>query len=555
MADRSEAPDPIAPNPTAPDPITTEVVSRHVLAAAAEMGIVLMRTAFSPNIKERNDCSTAVFNARGDVVAQAEHIAIHLGSMIGAIENVTARFDPSEIRPGDMFVANDPYNGGGSHLPDLNVIAPVFHDGRIVAYVANIAHHADVGGMVPGSEAAVCETIFQEGLRLPPVRLVREGAVNRDVIDIILLNSRTPEERRGDLNAQIAANNVGVRSMTRLIERYGLDVFDRALDAYLDFSARRMEAAVRDLPEGRYEAEDFISSADENAEARLACALTIAQGRMKFDFTGTDPQLNEARNIPHQALLATVYTVAKALLDPGAPANGGAFRVIDIAAPSGCIVQPTPPAPVGARSLSCGVLSDVVLAALSQAIPDKGMARCGPHGLILLSGTDPRDGRYFVNYETVAGGLGALPHRDGLDAVRTLTSGSANLPVEALEHDFPVRVERYALRDGSGGEGRHRGGRGVLRDYRILGESMTVSLTGERQRVPARGVAGGADGSLGEFVINPGASDEIILGAAVKEAPLPRGSVLRVGTPGGAGWGDSSGRAPDLVEQDEREGR
>lgn len=544
-----------APDLITPDPITTEVVSRHVLAAAAEMGIVLMRTAFSPNIKERNDCSTAVFNARGDVVAQAEHIAIHLGSMIGAIENITARFEPAEIGLGDMFVANDPYNGGGSHLPDLNVVAPVFHDGRIVAYVANIAHHADVGGMVPGSEAAVCETIFQEGLRLPPVRLVRDGAVNRDVLDIILLNSRTPDERRGDLNAQIAANHVGVRSMQQLIERYGLDVFERALDAYLDFSARRMEAAVAALPEGVFKAEDFISSANENAESRLSCTLTIAGGRMSFDFTGTDPQLNEARNIPHQALLATVYTVAKALLDPDAPANGGAFRVIDITAPPGCIVQPTSPAPVGARSLSCGVLSDVVLAALSQALPDKGMARCGPHGLLLLSGVDPRNGKYFVNYETVSGGLGALPNRDGLDAVRTITSGSANLPVEALEHDFPVRVERYALRDGSGGEGRHRGGRGVLRDYRILGESMTVSLTGERQRVAARGVAGGGDGALGEFVINPGKPDEKTLGAAVKEAPLPKGSVLRVGTPGGAGWGKPSDRDPTLVDKDIREER
>jgi N-methylhydantoinase B len=536
------------------DPITTEVIARHVLAAAQEMGVTLMRTAFSPNIKERHDCSTAVFDAAGQVVAQAEHVPIHLGSMIGAIDAITSRWSESEISDGDMFVANDPYNGGGSHLPDLNVIAPVFYAGHIVAYVASIAHHADVGGMVPGSESAVCESIYQEGLRLPPVRLVRNGQVNPDVFDIIALNSRTPDERLGDLNAQLAANHVGIRSIVTLIERYGVELFRRALDSYLDYTERRFRAAIAALPDGQHTAEDFVSG-DGDTLARIVCTVTVGRNRLAFDFTGTSCQLKCARNVPHQALVASIYTVAKVLLDPDAPANGGAFRVIDIAAPAGTLVQPVAPAPVGARSLTCGVLSDVILSALSGVLPGKRMAASGPHHLVVFGGTDPRTKRYFVNYETVAGGLGARGDRDGMDAVRTLTSGSANLPIEALEHAYPLRVERYALRAESGGDGTYRGGDALVRDYRILADDVTVSLTGERQRVAAQGVESGHPGATGQFLLNPDTASERCLGAATNQEPVPRDSILRIATPGGGGFGLSSERNPDLVARDEREGR
>ena len=536
------------------DPVTTEVIGRHVLAAAEEMGVTLMRTAFSPNIKERNDFSTAIFNAKGEVGAQAEHVPIHLGSMIGAIESLQQRFPEDTIKPGDMFIANDPYNGGGSHLPDLNLVAPVFHEGRIVAYVANIAHHADVGGMVPGSEAAVCESIFQEGLRLPPVRFVATGELSRDIFEIILLNSRTPEEREGDLNAQLAANHVGIRAVTALVERYGAALFENALESYLAFTERRFHAAVAALPDGQYSAEDFLSGDELGTFARIACTVTVADGTLSFDFAGTAPQLNTARNIPHQALVATVFCVVKALLDPDAPANGGAFRVIGIEAPPGCIVQPVPPGPVGTRSISCSVLSDVIQVALSQAIPGRSFAGSGPHHLLVLAGTDPRTGRYFVDYETVAGAIGAQGHRDGLDAVRTLTSGSANLPVEALEHAYPVRVETYALRTGSGGAGEHRGGDGIVRDYRILGDDITVSLSGERQDVAAPGVEGGADGATGLFMLDPaGMAQE--LPSAVQQQPLPRDSVLRIATPGGGGYGMPAQRDDARMEKDRREGR
>jgi len=536
------------------DPVTTEVIGRRVLAAAEEMGVTLMRTAFSPNIKERNDFSTAIFSARGEVVAQAEHVPIHLGSMIGAIESLQDRFPEHEIKPGDMFLANDPYNGGGSHLPDLNLVAPVFYDDRIVAYVANIAHHADVGGMVPGSEAAVCNSIFQEGLRLPPVRFVNEGEVSRDVFGIVLLNSRTPEEREGDLNAQLAANYVGIRAITAMVERYGPDLFEEALNSYLSFTERRFGAAIAALPDGKYSAEDFLSGDELGTVARIACSVTVSGGTLTFDFSGTAPQLNTARNIPNQALAATIFCVVKALLDPDAPANGGAFRVIEIKAPAGTIVQPVAPGPVGTRSISCSVLSDVIQLALSQAIPGRSFAGSGPHHLLVLAGTDPRTGTYFVNYETVAGAIGAQGHRDGLDAVRTLTSGSANLPVEALEHAYPVRVETYALRTGSGGSGKYRGGDGIIRDYRILADDVTVSLSGERQDVAAPGVGGGKNGATGFFMLDPhGAAEE--LPAAVQEQKLPRDSVFRVATPGGGGSGNPDHREALRLEKDLREGR
>ena len=537
------------------DPIRAEVVARHLLASAEEMGATLMRTAFSPNIKERADCSTAIFDAAGQVVALAQRVPIHLGSMVGAVDEIRSRFGADDIRPGDMFVANDPYNGGGSHLPDINVIAPVFCDGRIVAFVANIAHHADVGGMVPGSEAAICKTIYQEGLRIPPVKIVSEGRVNRDLVAIILLNSRTPQERDGDLKAQIAANVVGIRAVTGLMQRYGVEQTEATIAAYLDFTERRFRAAISRLPRGTYRAEDFLDGDRDGETCKIRLALTVGEGQLTFDFEGSGKQVESARNIPYRALLATVYTVAKSLLDPDVPANAGYYRTLSIMAPPGSVVGPTPPAAVGARSISCGVLGDVVAGALSQAMPDKALARSGPHHLIVLSGTDPRTGIYFVNYETVAGGMGARPYRDGVDAVRVHASGASNLPVEALEHAYPFMIERYALWEKSGGDGMYRGGMGVLRDYRIIADDVTVSLSSERQHVAAAGMEGGAAGHPGEFVFNPGKPDERKLPAAAGEVALPRGSVLRVATPGGGGYGAPASREAVAIERDRREGR
>ena len=537
------------------DPIKSEVIARFLLATAEEMGATLMRTAFSPNIKERADCSTAIFDVAGEVIALAQRVPIHLGSMVGAVAEILKRFPMEEILPGDMFVANDPYNGGGTHLPDINVIAPVFKNKKIIAFVANIAHHADVGGMVPGSEAAVCKSIYQEGIRIPPVRIMRKGLVNRDVVDIILLNSRTPDERVGDLNAQFAANTVGARSVLQLFDRYGLKETQAAIAGYLDFTEKRFRAAINKIPRGRYVAEDFLDGNVVGETCAIKLALTIGKGRMDFDFTGSGKQLDSARNIPIRALLATVYTVAKALLDPEVPANAGYYRTLHIKAPPGCVVGPVPPAAIGCRSISASVLGDVIANALSQAMPDKALAGSGPHHLFVLSGTDPRSGIYFVDYETVAGGMGARATRDGVDGVRVHASGSSNLPSEALEHAYPFRVERYALWDESSGPGQYRGGAGVIRDYRVLADDIVVSLSSERQHVASPGMAGGESGACGAFVLNPDTPNEQKLPSAAADVPLPRGSVLRICTPGGAGYGKASKRMIEAVKRDVDENR
>ncbi|MBM3356477.1 MAG: hydantoinase B/oxoprolinase family protein [Betaproteobacteria bacterium] len=537
------------------DPVKAEVVARFLLATAEEMGATLMRTAFSPNIKERADCSTAIFDRAGQVIALAQRVPIHLGSMVGAVDEILKRYPESEIRPGDMFIANDPYNGGGTHLPDINVIAPVFMGRRIVAYVANIAHHADVGGMVPGSEAAVCQSIYQEGIRIPPVRILLRGKLNRDVSEVLLLNSRTPEERSGDLQAQFAANTVGTRGVLQLFRRYGVKETEANIAAYLDFTERRFRAAIGRLPRGTFEAEDFLDGNTEGSVARIGLRLTVGTGRLDFDFTGSDPQLLSARNIPYRALLATIYTVAKTLLDPEVPANAGYYRTLHVSAPPGSVVGPVPPAAIGCRSISASVLGDVIAQALSQAMPDKALAGCGPHHLYVLSGTDPRTGSYFVNYETLAGGYGARAGRDGVDGVRVHASGSSNLPVEALEHVYPFRIERYALREGSGGAGRYRGGAGVIRDYRVLADDIVVSLSSERQHVAAKGMAGGKDGATGAFVLNPGMPGERRLQSAAADVRLPRGSVLRIMTPAGGGYGPPEERDREAQERDLSEGR
>jgi N-methylhydantoinase B len=523
------------------DPVLTEVVARYLALASEEIAATLVALAFSPNIKERADCSAAIFDARERVVAQANRIPIHLGSMIGAIEAILAKYPKERMAPGDMFLANDPYNGGGTHLPDLNLVAPVVVGGEVVAFVANIAHHADVGGMVPGSESALCANIYQEGLRIPIVRVLRGGDPDPDILDLILLNSRTPEERMGDLQAQFAANRVGVERVAGLFARHPREVVEACIASFLAATGQRFAAAVAAIPDGTYAAEEMLDEGDGGQPARLSLRLTVAGGRLSFDFADSAPQLAlSSRNVPRKAVLAVVYAVAKSLLDPDVPPNAGYYDAIEVLTRPGTLLDPLPPAAVGTRAITCGVLGDLIVAAMGQALGRRGMADSGPHHLVIFSGPDPRHGGLFVDYETVAGGMGARGGRDGMDAVRVHASGAANLPVEALENAYPLRVDRYALRRGSGGAGRFRGGLGVVRDYRVLAEKVTVSLSSERQKRPARGVAGGGDGETGAFLLNPGTPAERRLPSAAVDLPLAPGDVLRVMTPGGGGFG-----APD----------
>lgn len=538
------------------DPITVQVIGSLVLSISEEMGATLMKTAYSPNIKERADRSTAIFDPRGQVIAQAQLIPMHLGSMIGAVDELIKRHPAHTMKPGDMFMANDPYSGGGHHLPDLNLIAPVFFQDGLVAYVASLGHHSDVGGMVAGSEAADCKEIYQEGLRLPPVRLVRAGEVDEDIMNIILLNTRTPRDRLGDIRAQIAANRVGIRGVLEVYERYGKEMVAAAMEEQLSYGEKRIRSSIEKIPDGVYEAVDYLDNDGfTECPVKIQLAMTIEGDRLKLDFTGTDPQMPSSRNVPIGALKATVFTVIKSMLDPGLPANGGYYRAIEVIAPPGCLLNPQHPAAVGQRALSCIVAGDTVVSALSQAMPAGAMASSGPHHHIIPSGANPRTGEFFVDYETFAGAYGARAYHDGLDGVRVHASGAANLPVESLEINFPLRVERYELIQDSGGAGKFRGGLSIRRDYRILAGGVTTVVCGERQRQVAKGLEGGRPGRGGRFLLNPGTPREKMLPSTASDYPLGRDDLLRIETPGGGGYGDPRQRDQTSVRRDLEEGR
>jgi N-methylhydantoinase B len=520
------------------DLIKTEVIFNGIMGVAEEIGKTLIRTSYSPNIKQRADCSTAILNASGEVIAQAPMIPLHLGSMMGTVKCLLNYYPFDQLKPGDMFISNDPYAGDGQHLPDLNIVAPFFYDGVCQGFTANIAHHSDVGGMVPGSESIVCQNIYQEGLRIPPVRIVHSGEVNQDIINMIMLNSRAPQERYGDLMAQIAANKIGVARMREIYDKYGVKVVNLAANTYLDATERRFHAVLESISDGVYYAEDYLDPDifSDNRSVKIALKLTKKKDKLIFDFNGTDKQLNSSRNVSPGALNSTVYCVVKSLLDPDLASNSGYFRAIEIEASKGSVLNPNIGAAVGSRSLTCAVVGDVIAQALSKALPARELAGSGPHHQITFSGVH-NDSKMWVNYETIAGGSGARPYRNGMDAVRIHASGASNLPIESLENVYPVLVERYELRSGSGGKGLFRGGDGVRRDYRVLTDHVTVSVSAERQSVNPKGLKDGGDGLLGEFVINPGKIDEKKLSSAVAEYRLNKGDVLSVRTPGGAGYG------------------
>ncbi len=511
----------------------------------------LVKTSYSPNIKERRDCSTGIFDAQGRLLALTAIAPLHLSSLIGTIESVMKRFPLSEMRADDAFIVNDPYSGGGSHLPDITIVAPVYSEGRIVAFVANIAHHSDVGGKVPGSESSDCTSIFQEGVRLPPVRITDGGRLNQGVFDIILLNSRTPREREGDLKAQLATNLVGQRRVQEIFERFGTATTLAGIETWLDYSETRARAGIRNLPNGIYENEDFIDHdgiAPRMVRARIK--VTVRDDSLVFDFTGSDTQMAGSRNLVWNATLACVYYAVKALIDPDLPPNAGYFRTVEVIAPAGTIFNAQNPAAVGDRGSSGNVLGDVIFGAFAKAVPERVMAGCGPLHAITFSGTDPRRGEYFVNYETYAGASGAQHDQDGKDAVRVHVSGAANLPIESAEHEFPLNIVRYELIPDSGGAGEFRGGLGTLREVVNWAEDGRLVGRGLRQVVAAPGLFGGGKGRTGRFLMDPDRPNEQKLPANFSDLPIAAGQAVRVETPAGAGFGDPFKRDPTRVLAD-----
>jgi N-methylhydantoinase B/oxoprolinase/acetone carboxylase alpha subunit len=540
-AERSPSPQPAAGTDAGPslDPATLRILIGRLTGVADEMGAVLRRAAFSPNIKERADCSAALFTATGELLAQAEHIPVHLGSMPASVRAAIDAFG-DRIRPGDQIVLNDPF-AGGTHLNDITVVAPCFTDeGRLVGWAANRAHHADVGGMAPGSIPPEAVEVYQEGLRIPPVLLTPE------VEALLFANSRTGDERQGDLDAQRGANQVGVDRLRQLA--------GEPFDEVVAYGERRMRAALADFPDGTWTFEDTIDStgagADQRHAARIALTLTIDGETATFDFTGTDEQRRGNVNAVEAVTISAVSFALRSATDPTIPANGGAMRPVSIVAPAGTIVAARPPAAVGAGNVEVSQrVADVCFGALAQACPDRvAAAGQGTMNNLLVGG----DG--WVYYETIAGGQGGRPDRAGMSGVHTGMTNTKNTPVEAFERAFPMRVLGYRLRRGSGGAGRAPGGDGIERDLLML-EDCTVSLITERRTSRPWGLAGGGPGAAGENWLLPGGNEAGAEQLSDKcTLRLKPGDVLRVRTPGGGGWGRPDLQDSPLSPGDDEEG-
>ena len=531
------------------DPVLLEVMKSMLTAVAEEMGATLGRTAYSPNIKERRDYSCAVFDARGEMVAQAAHIPVHLGAMPLSVQAALARFD--HLEEGDIVVLNDPYFGG-SHLPDLTMVAPVYLEGRLLGYVASRAHHADVGGMVPGSMPLARE-LYQEGLIIPPVKIQAQGEVQQAVLDLITWNSRTPGERLGDLAAQIAAQRIGIRRLQELAHRYGTDTLTTYMAYLQDYAERMVRDLIRRIPDGTYTFVDYMDD-DGFGTTDIPIVVTVrVQGEtMEVDFTGTAPQVTGGINAVRSVTLSAVFYVLRCLLeDDAVPTNAGIFRPVRVVLPEGSLVHARFPAAVAAGNVETSQrIVDVVLGALAQALPEVVPAASqGTMNNLTIGGVDPRTGASFAYYETIAGGMGASARADGLSGVHVHMTNTLNTPAEALEYAYPLRVTRYALRRGSGGAGRHQGGDGVVREVELLTDA-TVTLLTERRRHAPYGLHGGAPGAKGENLYIPAPEETlaeplITLPRQGEAIVLPgkvsfqgrRGARIRVVTPGGGGWG------------------
>jgi N-methylhydantoinase B len=545
------------------DPIALEIFKNIYHSIAEEMGAALRRTAFSPNIKERRDYSCAIFDARGEVIAMGDHMPVHLGSMP---MSVRAAIQSCELEPGDVVMLNDPFRGG-THLPDITLVAPVYIDSSQTAggesaaagrgrrsrkdgarpdfYLASRAHHADVGGTYPGS-MGLCREIYQEGLRIPPVRIIRAGRMEQDVLALLLNNVRTPDEREGDLGAQIAACHTGAERLQEICRRYGLERAKTAAQELLDYSEQMMRAFLARVPRGTYRAEDFMDGDGISEKpVRIAVALKVAGGSgrvarrhmVSVDFTGTDPQVEGSINAVEAITYSACFYVFRCLLTDDVPATAGLMRPIRVVAPAGTVVNARPPAAVAGGNVETSQrIVDVLLRALAAAIPEKiPAAASGTMNNLTIGGADPRTGEPFAYYETIAGGMGGRPTKPGVSGVHTHMTNSLNTPAEALEYSYPLRVRKYSLRRGSGGSGKYRGGDGIIREIEVLTEAEVTLLADRRKRGPW-GLSGGGEGASGKTSI-------LRQDGTVEELPgkfnirLNKGDRVRIESPGGGGWG------------------
>jgi len=530
------------------DAIRLEIYKHLFAAIAEEMGTVLRKASYSPNIKERRDFSCAVFDARGRMIAQAAHIPVHLGSMPLSVEAAVQRF-ADDLHPGDVIVLNDPFRGG-THLPDITMVSPVcgppvgaVREPPLRGFVASRAHHADVGGMTPGS-MPVAREIYQEGLILPPVKLVHAGKMDEDLFSLILANVRTPQERAGDLWAQIAANKRGAERLMELTTRYGADDVADAGEQLLAYTERMTCALITSLPEGSYSFTDFLDDDGVRPDpVPIMVTVTIRGETARVDFTGSAPQQQGSVNAVYAITLSAVYYVFRCLLGLDVPNNAGCLAPVKVIAPAGTVVNALPPSPVAGGNVETSQrIVDVLLGALAQACPDKVPAASqGTMNNVIIGALTPsplhvgkgQGARGYTYYETIGGGMGARPNSDGPSAIHSHMTNTLNTPVEALEYAYPMRVLRYEVRQGSGGDGRFRGGDGIVRDLQVLTDAQ-VTILSERRKNPPYGLSGGEPGQCGENVLIRGEKEIPLPGKGMVE--LKTGDVLSIRTPGGGGY-------------------
>ncbi|SNR77594.1 N-methylhydantoinase B [Halorubrum ezzemoulense] len=515
------------------DSVTLEVFRNKLESIAEEMGKVLIQSAYSPNIKERQDCSTALFDADGRMVAQAEHIPVHLGAMPDAVAAVTAK-DPE---PGDAYILNDPFEGG-THLPDVTIVSPIATESDVIGYAVTRAHHADMGGMTPGSMPAGATDIYQEGLRLPAVKLRSGGELNEDLLAMILANVRNRTERRADLRAQLAAHDRAEDRLRSLIDEHGRDQVNQAFGAVINYSQARMTDELTAFPDGTYEAHDVLEGDGvSDAEIPIRVSITVDGATVEVDFTGTADQCAGNMNAPLSVAKSAVYFVVRCITDPEIPPNYGSYADITVTAPQGTVVNPTPPASVvGGNVETSQRLTDVVFAAFAEAAPERVPAASQGTMNNVIIGNRDRGG--FTYYETIGGGFGARPNKDGMDGVQVGMTNTLNTPIEVLEAEYPFTVEQYGFREGSGGDGQYRGGLGLVRSVTIETEAV-VSLLTERRRRRPQGAAGGEPGAAGENLAN----GEPLPAKTTRE--VEAGTTITVRTPGGGGYGNPSKRTAD----------
>ena len=541
-----------------PDPITLEILQNSLRSITDETYIALTKAAYSTNIKERRDHSTALTDTHGRLVVQAENsLPIHLASMLGMMDQLLAKYRPEDMSEGDIFVANDPYVAGGTHLPDVNLAMPCFVDGRLLGFLCNIAHHADIGGMTPGSMAGGMSEIYQEGLRIPLVRLFTAGELNQDIFDLLLLNVRVPHERRGDYFAQVAACRLGSRRLNELALRYGAETLTAAFAAIMDRTENRLRSGITQIPDGTYEFTDVLDNDGMGTkDIPISVSINVLGEDIFFDFEGTGPQMKGNFNLTFNATQSAVYYVLKAMLDPDLPNNHGLIRAVNITAPSGTLVNANHPAAVAGRANTTQRVVDVLIGALASALPEQAVgAANGANVTAVFYGHDPRHDRPYVYLETLGGGFGGRFTKDGKDGVQVHITNTSNLPVEAIEVEYPLLVESYCLIEDSGGAGKFRGGMGIRRIVRPVGHNSVFSGMGERFVHQPWGIFGGKSGATGRFSLRGPSRNDETLPDKPNHVPFSPDHAIVIETPGAGGYGPPTERDKATLAADYRSGK